>query len=61
MTVCPYCQAQNADTAAFCIRCGQPVGGASGTAAASRAMGEGEKKGLAVTSLVFGILSILAK
>jgi type IV pilus assembly protein PilA len=58
MTVCPYCQAQNADTAAFCIRCGQPVGGASGTAAASRATGEGEKKGLAVTSLVFGILSI---
>src|SRR5262245_6569833 len=56
MIVCPYCQAQNAETAAYCIRCGQAVGRA-GAAAASAA--GGEKKGLAITALVSGILSLL--
>lgn len=64
MILCPYCQAQNADTAAYCVRCGQAVatapagfsGGSGGRAQA--AMGEGDKKGLAITSLVLGILSI---
>ena len=59
MNVCPYCQAQNADTAAFCTRCGQPIGrGAAGGAPGGGAV-EGEQKGLAITSLVSGILSVL--
>ena len=67
MILCPYCQAQNADTATYCVRCGQAVGAiparpVAGSAAVRPAgavpMGEGEKKGLAITSLVFGILSI---
>jgi type IV pilus assembly protein PilA len=59
MIVCPYCQAQNADTAGYCIRCGQAVASAGGVAVSARQpTGEGQKKGLAVTSLVAGILSL---
>jgi type II secretory pathway pseudopilin PulG len=58
MIVCPYCQAQNADGAVYCIRCGQLVGHAPG-AGATDGGGEGEQKGLAITALVFGILSLL--
>jgi hypothetical protein len=56
MIVCPYCQAQNADAAAYCIRCGQAVGRAGAVAGGSA---DGQSKGLAVTSLVSGILSLL--
>jgi hypothetical protein len=64
MILCPYCQAQNADGATYCVRCGQAVGtapargGAVATGGRPAPMGEGDRKGLAITSLVFGILSI---
>jgi type II secretory pathway pseudopilin PulG len=57
MRVCPYCQAQNVDGAAFCTRCGQALGG--GGTVPGAPMAEGEQKGLAITALVAGILSLL--
>ena len=58
MIVCPYCQAQNADTAIYCIRCGQATGSAAAAPLPGGALSGGQKKGLAITSLMFGILSI---
>jgi len=58
MIVCPYCQAQNADTATYCIRCGQPVGRTAAGLPADGQLSEGQKKGLALTSLIFGIVSV---
>ncbi|HSB62122.1 MAG TPA: DUF4190 domain-containing protein [Vicinamibacteria bacterium] len=59
MTVCPSCQAQNTDTATYCARCGQPVRRtAAGAMDAGAPVSQGQMKGLAITSLVFGILSI---
>jgi hypothetical protein len=60
MIVCPYCQSQNADGSPYCAGCGQALGPAP-AARAARPYGrvaEGDKKGLAIASLVLGILGL---
>lgn len=58
MIVCPHCQAQNTDRAAFCIRCGQAIAPATASAAPASMEAGGQKKGLAITALVAGIVSL---
>lgn len=56
MTICPKCQTQNAPGTTFCVGCGQALPGRS--ARRATASGEGGSKGMAMTAMILGILSV---
>jgi hypothetical protein len=60
MIVCPYCQSQNSDGSPYCAGCGQPLTAAP-AARAAHAYGRPQgptKNGLAIASLVLGLLGL---
>jgi hypothetical protein len=56
---CPQCQLPNPVGTSYCARCGAALQGAPGGPMAGMVAGAGERKGMATTALVLGILSPL--